>query len=333
MHINTENLPGLAFLAYAEMTNRLISEVTERFPSWGKPVCFGDLVYYEKANENCTSYPYWSRTVMLNPTKVSFSSISEAANILKNIQRNWAPYSFTQFRRSTLIQEKLPYINLKPKQFPFLIPSSSIGLYTLLDANTMIFSANTTSVLPAGAITLVEDHERPPSRAYLKIEEALVRFVEMFSSQEKKINLPSKGQHCFDAGACPGGWTWALRELDATVFAVDRSPLVESLMEDKNVTFLAHDAFTLKPEELCKEQQIDKFDWVFSDVICYPERLYEWVTIWLDSGKVTNMICTIKMQGEIDWTLVDEFASIPNSKVKHLCYNKHELTWFHCGEL
>jgi 23S rRNA (cytidine2498-2'-O)-methyltransferase len=44
------------------------------------------------------------------------------------------------------------------------------------------------------------------------------------------------------------------------------------------------------------------------------------------------MICTIKMQGEIDWELVSKFANIPNSKVVHLCYNKHELTWMHCKE-
>ena len=39
------------------------------------------------------------------------------------------------------------------------------------------------------------------------------------------------------------------------------------------------------------------------------------------------MICTIKMQGEIDWKLIEEgFAAIPNSRIVHLNYNKHELT-------
>jgi len=104
---------------------------------------------------------------------------------------------------------------------------------------------------------------------------------------------------------------------------VDRAELAPSLMKNPLVTFQAHDAFTLKPDE------IGAFDWIFSDVICYPERLFEWVNMWLESGKVRNMICTIKMQGEIDYDLVHRFASLPNSKVVHLNYNKHELTWLH----
>ena len=39
------------------------------------------------------------------------------------------------------------------------------------------------------------------------------------------------------------------------------------------------------------------------------------------------MICTIKMQGEIDWPLIQKFADIPGSRIVHLNYNKHELTW------
>ena len=106
---------------------------------------------------------------------------------------------------------------------------------------------------------------------------------------------------------------------------MDRSPLVDALMNNPLVTFQAHDAFTLKPEAL------GEFDWIFSDVICYPERLYEWVCMWLESKKVRNMICTIKMQGEINWPLVHKFASIPDSRVVHLNYNKHELTFIHCA--
>ena len=97
-------------------------------------------------------------------------------------------------------------------------------------------------------------------------------------------------------------------------------------MKDPKVKFMAHDAFTLTPEE------IGPMDWVFSDVICYPERLLEWIQKWLDSGKTKKMICTIKMQGEIDWPLVEKFAQIPNSKIVHLNYNKHELTFIHVGE-
>ena len=107
------------------------------------------------------------------------------------------------------------------------------------------------------------------------------------------------------------------------MYAVDRAPLAESLMNNPLVEFQAHDAFTLKPEEL------GHVDWVFSDVICYPERLLEWIKKWLSYQPDLNMICTIKMQGEINWPLIQEFADIPGSRIVHLNYNKHELTWIH----
>jgi len=326
---NVENLTGFAFIAYEESLPLLLSELKSRFPQYKKPEIFGDLVcFFDKSYSEDfleaakNQLPYWARTCCFDVKKVSFDSIGDAAKFLKDIQRNWAGYQFANFRRGTFIQEKLPYINFKPKNFPFEIVSSNIGLYTLLDEHTMLVSANTTSTLPLGQITFVEDHENPPSRAYLKIQEALVRFKAAFPN----ASLPQENDYCFEAGACPGGWTWVLRNLGCRVMAVDRAPLVEKLMNDPMVEFVKHDAFTLKPEE------IGKVDWVFSDVICYPERLYEWVNKWLDSGLVSNMICTIKMQGEIDWELVSKFANIPNSKVVHLCYNKHELTWMHCKE-
>ena len=72
-----------------------------------------------------------------------------------------------------MIQEKLPYVNLKVRKFPARIPNSPIGLYTLTDEKTMIASARTSSSVPAGQIVFEEDHENPPSRAYLKIQESL----------------------------------------------------------------------------------------------------------------------------------------------------------------
>ncbi len=42
------------------------------------------------------------------------------------------------------------------------------------------------------------------------------------------------------------------------------------------------------------------------------------------------MICTIKMQGSVDWELVARFAAIANSRVLHLNYNKHALTLIVC---
>ncbi|MCI5519812.1 MAG: SAM-dependent methyltransferase [Treponema sp.] len=309
----------IAFLPFPEQTELLISELETRFNINLKPSArYGQLLYYEDFPDLKGVYPYWARTVMLEPFFLNFKTIGEAANNLKEIQRNWAPYQYTCFRRAQLIQEKLPYINLKDRKFPVKIPQSPIGLYTLIDENNLIASAKTTSYLPAGSLPFIEDHENPPSRAYLKIQESLT-----MANLLNGTPLPDSNSRCFEAGACPGGWTWVLINLGAQVYAVDRAELAPELMSNPLVKFQAHDAFTLKPEE------IGPIDWLFSDVICYPERLFEWINMWLKYNPNLNMICTIKMQGSINWTLIQQFADIPGSKIVHLNYNKHELTWIH----
>lgn len=330
MPVHIEKLDGIAFLAFPDTLDFLKTELSERFSlsslSGTNSKTFGEILYIENTSEKRTDLflseqPYWARTTLLEPFLLHFESIGDAAKALKEIQRNWAPYQYQSFRRAALIQEKLPYINLKAKNFPVEIPKSPIGVYTLIDDKTILASAKTSSFLPAGKIEFVEDHENPPSRAYLKIQESLTLARHFFG-----VPLPGPNSRCFEAGACPGGWTWVLVNLGAKVYAVDRAELAPSLMQNPLVEFCAHDAFTLKPEE------IGKCDWVFSDVICYPERLLEWVKKWLDSGLTKKMICTIKMQGAIDYEIVKKFAEIPDSRVVHLNYNKHELTWIHAGE-
>lgn len=315
--------PGAAFLAYPDMTGMLQTELSGRLHFNSKPAAvYGELLYYSDfpvdSVKTPDDLPYWARSAMLKPRILDFESIGEAANSLKNIQRNWAPYQYQYFRRANLIQEKLPYINFKPRAFPVKIPAKPIGLYTLISEKQMIFSAETSSFLPAGKIIFQEDHENPPSRAYLKIQESLA-MANLLNGTE----FPKPGEHCFEAGACPGGWTWVLVGLGASVHAVDRAELSPELMENPLVKFQAHDAFTLKP------QDVGFCDWVFSDVICYPERLLKWVNEWLESGLCRNMICTIKMQGEPDWNIIKQFSEIPGSRIVHLNYNKHELTWIH----
>jgi 23S rRNA (cytidine2498-2'-O)-methyltransferase len=262
--------------------------------------------------------PFWHQNAWLNPVKIEFDSVSEAANTLRQIQRNWAPAFFTQFRRGALIQEKLPAINRKGRPFPWLLPESPVGAWTLLDARTMIAASRCSSPFPGGIIKFEEDRLGPPSRAYLKLWEALVRCR----------SWPGPGDRCLDAGASPGGWTWALARLGAEVTAVDRSPLdgkIAALRDAEGrplVRFIKHDAFTLKPEE------IGPVDWLFCDVICYPPRLYGWIEKWLASGLCGNFVCTIKMQGVPDFDTPRLFAAVPGSRVLHLYHNKHELTWW-----
>jgi 23S rRNA (cytidine2498-2'-O)-methyltransferase len=329
-------LPGTAWLAIPDYQYELFDELSidpARSPGNAKPgkgvTIWGDLVY----REGPAPLTFWHRNVLSKPFTAEFSSIREAADILRGIQRNWAHYPVACFRRAELIKEKLPYINEKPRPFPYVVPRSPMGVWSLLDDHTLFASAVTSSPFPEGIARFEEDHENPPSRAYLKIYEAL-SWAEYFadgtdgavdSGPNPIAALIPPGSRIVDAGACPGGWTWALDRLGATITAIDRAPLADSLMAKQNITFIKHDAFTLKPADLGAQ------DWVCSDVICYPERLLEWVRLWLDSGLCKNFICTIKMQGKADHTITKAFADIPGSHVVHLTANKHELTWIRMG--
>ena len=254
---------------------------------------------------------FWAQNIWYKPFLAHFESISEAANLLKSIQRNWKLYPFVEIRRASLIQDKLPYISKKPVLFPTQIPNAPLGSWTLLNKNTLIASAECSSAYANGEIFFEECKEEPPSRAYLKLWEALTIAGKM----------PSNGSRCLEIGSSPGGWTWVLASLGAEVISVDRSPLAPNVAKMPGVHFKAGNAFSMLPET------IGAVDWIFSDVACYPEKLLEWVQIWIKSGLCKNFICTLKFQGEDSYAIAKEFASIPKSRVLHLSQNKHELTW------
>ena len=378
---------GTAWLAVPDFQQNLYDELGIDSAHPGKNVrVWGDLVY----REGPAPRSFWNRTILEAPFLAEFKSIGEAATILKGIQRNWAHYPVACFRRAELIKEKLPYVNEKARAFPYTVPLSPMGIWSLIDEHTLLASAATSSPFPFGEIHFEEDHINPPSRAYMKMYEALAwvsyldalaqrdaapksgttegapkagkteTFGENLPSANARDNAPTASQtnasgdnqppanapaasgensvkpllvpgfapgtRVIDAGACPGGWTWVFDKLGATVTAIDRSPLTDSLMAKPNITFMKHDAFTLKPADL------GPVDWVCSDVICYPPRLLEWIREWLDSGLCRNFICTIKMQGTADHETARAFADIPGSRVVHLTANKNELTWILRGD-
>ena len=262
---------------------------------------------------------FWHRNCWLEPFRLEFQSIGEAAAFLRGIQRNWASCLHTCFRRGALIASRLPPISAKPRPFPWLPGESPVGAWTLLDEHTMVASALCSSPFPNGTIEFVQDKEGPPSRAYLKLREALVRLRQW----------PGPGERCLDVGASPGGWTWVLAQLGANVLAVDQAPLEARIAALPGVECIRHDAFALEPKD------IGAVDWLFCDVACYPPRLYDWIEKWLASGLCRKFVCTVKMQGtvggNVDFDTPKRFAQIPGSMLVHLCHNKHELTWMLCG--
>ena len=257
---------------------------------------------------------FWSINTWNNPEVLTIDSINDGVKKLKGIQRNWCLYSYQFHRRAKLIQEKLPHISAKPLQFPCHLPTSGIGSWTLLTQNKILASSKCSSVFKNGEVIFEEDRSGPPSRAYLKLYEALTR-VEKF---------PQIGEFCIDAGGAPGGWAWVIQKLGARTLTIDRSPLDSRISSLPNIEYRKGDVFSIKPSDF------DKVDWLFSDVICYPEKLFEWISLWIDSKKCRNFICTIKLQGTIpDYTIAKKFLGIEGSQVIHLYNNKNELTFIY----
>lgn len=258
----------------------------------------------------------WADNIWRNPQFIDVASIGDAAKKLKAIQRNWANYAFDFHRRSNLITEKLPHVSAKPIKFPTPLPTAPLGSWCLLDNDLMLAASDCSAAVPNGAYIFDEDKETPPNRAYLKLWEALTRIGQM----------PKPGETCLDLGACPGGWTWVLQTLGANVIAVDKAELAPHIAALPNVSYVQESAFGLDPA------RIGKVDWLFSDIICYPERLLRLVENWRGAGLVRNMVCTIKFQGATDHAAVAKFLEYPSSFAMHLYNNKHEVTWVSLAE-
>jgi 23S rRNA (cytidine2498-2'-O)-methyltransferase len=205
----------------------------------------------------------------------------------------------------------LPSVSAKPLQFGSPAPRAPLGSWTLLDANTLLAAPHCASPFPNGEIRFVEDRNGPPSRAYLKLWEALTLIG----------RHPGPGEVCLDLGSSPGGWSWALQRIGARVISVDKAPLEPEVARLRGVEHRRESAFALDP------RAVGPVDWLFSDVVCYPARLLALVERWIAAGTCRRFVCTLKFQGETDHATAARFAAIPGSQLRHLFHNKHELTW------
>lgn len=253
----------------------------------------------------------WAQNVWHDAVRIPIASIGEGARALKAIQRNWWPYAPGLHRRTALMVDKLPKVSAKPLAFGTPAPIAPLGSFTLLDEHALLAAARCDSPFPNGECHFVEDRTTPPNRAYLKLWDAFTRLGV----------APGPGELCLDLGACPGGWSWVIAGLGAKVISVDKAPLDPKIAAMPLVTTRQESAFGLDP------LTVGPVDWLFSDIICYPQRLLTLVNRWRDAGLVRNFVCTLKFQGETDHAAAAAFAAIPNSRVFHLFHNKHELTW------
>lgn len=300
---NTEALKDAVYLAARGFENELKHEL-------GKFQDLSDRAFLSDPRDDLV----WPQDVWRDVVKIRFESISQAAKSLKALHKNWVLFSTTKHRRAALIQEQLPKFQTPRITFKTPPVSKPFGCWMLIDDKTLIASTNTQNRAPLGIYEFVEDKIFPPNRAYLKLWEGLTRL--------KKI--PRQGDVCFDLGSSPGGWTWVLQTLGAQVISVDKADLAKNILQLPNIEFRKQSAFSLKPADF------KKVDWLCCDVACYPDRLYDFLLPWIESGVCENFVCTLKLQGKTDFEVIEKFKKIPDSRVIHLYHNKHEVTWI-CG--
>lgn len=260
----------------------------------------------------------FAQDIWLEPNIVNFQSISEAVHILRQAGKLWYFHPMTHVRRGRLIEAQLRKCPSLVRDFPIDTTIPVVGGFTLLDKNTLVYSAKRQKKWPKGQCLFVEDKTNPPNRAYLKLWEAL-------SLLEK---YPQSGETALDLGASPGGWTYVMQSLGTSVTAVDKALLAPAIAKLPRVQFLQQSAFAIDPATLT-----ETYDWVLSDIACYPERAYALIMKWIASGRAKQMIFTIKLQGETSLSSIKPFKDIPNSRVIQLFYNKHEATFFYPANL
>ncbi|RUR17839.1 SAM-dependent methyltransferase [Legionella sp. km535] len=256
----------------------------------------------------------FAQDIWLEPVVVNFQSISEAVKILRQAGKFWYLHPVHHIRRSRLIEDQLRKCPSLDRHFARDIELPAIGAFCLMDQNTLIYSTKRLKKWPQGKCFFIEDKVNPPNRAYLKLWEALFLLGK----------YPKPGDTVLDLGASPGGWTYVMQSLGATVTAVDKAHLDEKIAKLPGVHFLQQSAFALDPYTLQHG-----YDWVLSDVACYPDRAYALIRKWIESGKAKQLIFTVKLQGKTDLASIKQFQEIPDSRILNLFYNKHEATFFY----
>ncbi len=294
---------GSAYLAPEGLEHPLLEELTRAgvtVSAWHGRLALSPNPPYASA---------WALDIWTAPEAHAIISVKAAADLLRARQRNWSTYAALHHRRTALIESHLPPVRARALRFPEPAPTSHLGAWTLLDRDRLLASPTKSSPFPLGECRFEEDHIGPPSRAYLKLWEALTRVGA----------YPGRGDRCLDLGASPGGWTWVLASLGASVRAIDKAPLDSRVAAMPGVEQVIDSAFAMLPEPV---------DWLVCDVIAYPARLLTLVERWIAAGAARRIVCTVKFQGETDHVSADSFAAIPNGRLWHLFHNKHELTFF-----
>ncbi len=123
--------------------------------------------------------------------------------------------------------------------------------------------------------------QEAPSRATLKLEEALLTF-----SLQRELNDCSR---CVDLGASPGGWTYQLVRRGCAVQAIDNGPMDKRLLATGRVEHRREDGFKYEPERR------DKVDLLVCDMVEKPLAVSQRLRQWFANGWCDEAIFNLKL--------------------------------------
>ncbi|MBY0553751.1 hypothetical protein K2P97_04425 [bacterium] len=294
----------IPFLRYEkELENELLLSHTE--------ILFKDSKYIIVSK--LASKPLWAQDWLSDCRLVKFENKSAGVKILKNMQ-NLGVHFETDANAKLAESIKKDLRELKLRRIDFKVPSQFNFKYFawgLFDSEYLIICDSPKSQFPLGWHEFNEDKSIPPNRAYLKLWEVLcLNYIQLKPSDI-----------VIDVGSSPGGWSWALSNYVKKVYSIDKAELDPKISSNPKIHYKSEDAFQVNPMDY------KDCTWLFSDIICTPQRLLSLVESWHNKSQVKNFVCTIKFKGGCDFDVLKEFNTYPDSRIIHLYQNKNEVTW------
>jgi len=195
---------------------------------------------------------------------------TEAGKQLANFLKRFAP-ALT----SALAKRGLPVFKKAERRLHLLFTDSArvrIGFS----------SGDEGSPLPNGILRLKLPREAP-SRSTLKLEEALLTFLD--AAEREAALMP--GMHAVDLGAAPGGWTWQMVRRSLRVTAVDNGPMQPELLDSGLVEHRREDGFSYRPPR--------PVEWLLCDMVEQPQRIATLMGDWLVRGDCRRVLFNLKL--------------------------------------
>jgi 23S rRNA (cytidine2498-2'-O)-methyltransferase len=190
-------------------------------------------------------------------------------------------------RRHLLRQLRIEPVPFTPNDslVQVLLTAPDSGFISVTPLPTPFEQRHVISPFPKGEVPLASD-KAAPSRAFAKLVEAERRLGRAIQA----------GETCVDLGAAPGSWTYVAVRRGAKVLAVDRSPLREDLMQNRQVEFISGDAFRFELPGYGVTRLQHPVDWLLCDVIAEPARSAKLLLDWLQRRWCRRFVVTIKLR-------------------------------------